>query len=737
MAFALISKPTAAAKRPVIQTKLKVGEPNDQFEKEADRVADEVLKAPQSRPATQVQRAPSSVQRTCSACEEEQKVRRIPSTTAEPVNPTVEPPIEQSIRHARNSGAALPSATRSFLEPRFGRDLGGVRIHADRASSQLAQRLQSRAFTVGSDIFFAPGEFQPHTPGGMRVLSHELTHVAQQGAVPATASPRGPAPLVTGGAGGSIQREVAPWRIEPSSKVLDKIQDIANSHLDLGKNQGPAVANLMRLISLGLGFNPGSDPSERKNSFVYTCNCGWIDMGHFFISAAAAYMAAYLESSVKLNVNDKQQDPSTLMAAGMDKAKPYLRALLKTVSTGDKDQEILDAVDRLLASETPTGVGLALGYGMEFYQQIIKLIADQTKNPGDFLKGSQRSAFTMEDLPSDCYGVDFGRNLWARVGTARLDSLPHREMMEEFFSKCGAVYPTGKTKCAMMNETTPGSCKGEGNKEDWASGEPYRYTSPNPFLLESAKPLCPSPKAAPCTNAAVVTGKETGPGEQQLPKAQVDISTKRGTASLTYFDDLKLPDTPLVTKGQTIVGLNKRGGFFGSTTLKGVPSLGDTRLSVEGSLPSGRIHGRAEAGSLVQVDVNANVSIDFDRLFKGLIGSELKQVESTIKAIIKSDAFKQLLVRAVTMQIGKSEFVAEAKALLKTVEGNLSRQFPEGIGGVIDTVVGRLAEEVALATSLNASGTLSIAGVPATVFFAHKSVGKNPVFGAEVGSTLR
>jgi hypothetical protein len=756
MAFALISKPVtgkrAGAATPVVQQKLKVGEANDRFEQEADRVAEDVMSMSGNATGTPVQNSPASIQRMCGACakEDEQKVRRKPAQPAPQIssldsgfraqleglppsgdlsNTMVGAPVEQSIRDAHNKGSALPSSTRQFLEPRFGRDLSGIRIHADRASGALAQRLQSRAFTVGSDIFFAPGEFQPHTPAGLRVLSHELTHAAQQGAVQSTASSVGPG--VSAGGNGTVQREVAHWRIEPASKVLDKIQDIAKTNPGASDKSGPAVANLKRLIALGLGFNPGSDPSERKNSFVYTCNCGWIDMGHFFISAAAAYIAAYLESSVQLNVNQEQQTPNKLMAEGMKKARPYLEALLKTVATGDKGPEILAAVDRLLAAETPTGAGLALGYGMEFYQQIVKLIADRTANPGDFLKGSQRSAFTMEDLPSDCYGVDFGRDLWGKMGNARLDSLPHREMMEKFFAKCGAVYPTGKDRCVMMNETTPGTCTMEGGSEHWADGEPNRYTSPNPYLLKSAKSLCPNPTPIGCANAAVVEGKTEGPGEAQLPKARVDISTKAGTAAITTFEDFKLPGGPLIPGG-TIVGVNKRGRFFGATSVK-LPQLGKTDFRAELDPRAGKIHATADAGSIVQVNANATLRIDFKRLFQGLFGTQTKQLETIFRDIISSSSFKTLLISAVTGQISMSEFTDSARKLLATAEDQLSRQFPAGIKGVIDDVVSRLRDQLALAASLHATGTLTVMGVPTTYLLAHKGVGLQPLLALELG----
>src|SRR6185312_14893770 len=90
--------------------------------------------------------------------------------------------INEPLEYAadRSSGKPLDPATRAFFEPRFGHDLSGVRVHADRSAGDLADRLGARALAIGRRIFFAPGEFQPGRPGGKRLLAHELAHVVQQ-----------------------------------------------------------------------------------------------------------------------------------------------------------------------------------------------------------------------------------------------------------------------------------------------------------------------------------------------------------------------------------------------------------------------------------------------------------------------------------------------------------------------------------------------------------------------------
>jgi hypothetical protein len=85
--------------------------------------------------------------------------------------------VEQALRRTSGHGEALPDTIRRNLEHSFGTSLDGVRIHLN---SDLAPRLGAVAFTHGHDIHFAPGQFDPSTRDGMRLIAHEATHVVQQ-----------------------------------------------------------------------------------------------------------------------------------------------------------------------------------------------------------------------------------------------------------------------------------------------------------------------------------------------------------------------------------------------------------------------------------------------------------------------------------------------------------------------------------------------------------------------------
>ena len=93
-------------------------------------------------------------------------------------------PVVAEIRATIGQGAPLPPVTRGFMERRIGMDLSGVRVHTTGYADRLSDALHAQAFTVGGDIYFRSGQYQPDTSAGRHLLAHELTHVAQQAGTP-------------------------------------------------------------------------------------------------------------------------------------------------------------------------------------------------------------------------------------------------------------------------------------------------------------------------------------------------------------------------------------------------------------------------------------------------------------------------------------------------------------------------------------------------------------------------
>jgi hypothetical protein len=143
-----------------LQTKLRVNEPGDVCEQEADRVADEVLAKPAHSDGSG---APPRIQRFSGGSDGQ--------TGVAPAS------VERALA---NPGKPLESALRQDMEQRFGHDFSHARVHSDAAAEQSARDVNAHAYTVGHDIVFGVGRFAPATHEGRRLIAHELTHVVQQ-----------------------------------------------------------------------------------------------------------------------------------------------------------------------------------------------------------------------------------------------------------------------------------------------------------------------------------------------------------------------------------------------------------------------------------------------------------------------------------------------------------------------------------------------------------------------------
>jgi hypothetical protein len=150
-----------------VGSKLKINEPGDIHEREADRIAGAVVGGSGATAQASAKPMPS-LQRQA----EHQAA------------PQAAPPIVHDVLNT--SGRPLDAATRAFMEPRFGLDFGAVRVHADARAAQSAAAVGAAAYTVGRDVVFGEGQFAPASAGGRHLLAHELAHVVQQEEAPST-----------------------------------------------------------------------------------------------------------------------------------------------------------------------------------------------------------------------------------------------------------------------------------------------------------------------------------------------------------------------------------------------------------------------------------------------------------------------------------------------------------------------------------------------------------------------
>jgi len=174
-----------------VQTRLKVGAPDDAHEREAEAVADRVMAAPEP-----------VLQRECAQCtDEKDKDKPAAHDKDKPEDATLQRlaqsgtpgssvtgggrdavggALAQGLASSQGGGQSLPRSERSFFESRLGVPLGAVRVHTGPQAAAWSEQLGARAFTLGRDVYFGAGEYQPGSATGRHLLAHELTHVLQQ-----------------------------------------------------------------------------------------------------------------------------------------------------------------------------------------------------------------------------------------------------------------------------------------------------------------------------------------------------------------------------------------------------------------------------------------------------------------------------------------------------------------------------------------------------------------------------
>jgi Domain of unknown function (DUF4157) len=210
---------------PRIQAKLAIGQPNDFYEQEADRVADRVMQMPEP----QIQRT-CDCGGVCPSCQfkhqgSEHHVVRTNSFAGSNASQSIAPPIVSEV--LGSSGRPLDAQTRAYMEPRFGHDFSRVRIHTGGPAAEAARAVNALAFTMGDDVVFAAGQYDPGTREGKSLLAHELTHVVQQGFSTPVASFERTSSGFSKSSPGTLQR-VAPAAAAPAVVAPGAVALIAN-----------------------------------------------------------------------------------------------------------------------------------------------------------------------------------------------------------------------------------------------------------------------------------------------------------------------------------------------------------------------------------------------------------------------------------------------------------------------------------------------------------------------------
>ena len=174
--------------------------------------------------------------------------RYIQRMAAQPDDGTISgetpPNLAARLGMAAGSGSSLEPAVRLQLEQRLGAGLSDVRIHTDAEADQMARTVEAVAFASGQNVFFRSGAYDPGSPEGMQLLTHEVTHTLQQAHLSVTDSSMG-RPITVSDPAEASEREARGVAKEASSlpptsaivvsTTVPTIQRFASDeHRDLG-----------------------------------------------------------------------------------------------------------------------------------------------------------------------------------------------------------------------------------------------------------------------------------------------------------------------------------------------------------------------------------------------------------------------------------------------------------------------------------------------------------------------
>ncbi|MRG48428.1 DUF4157 domain-containing protein [Chitinophaga sp. SYP-B3965] len=204
--------------QPLIQAKLAINGPHDQYEQEADQMADQAMTMEKASPVSTITPV---VQRA-----EEDDAESAPDE------------LVSDLSSSKGSGSFLPEKTRGSMEQFFSKDFSQVKVHTGGDAVQMNRDIQAKAFTHGNDIYFNEGQYAPESDTGKHLLAHELTHTVQQ----------------NGGGAPAIQR----YTDEEIRRMAEFRERGQQSDIDMANARGFTAGDIVfRSGSTALGFLTG------------------------------------------------------------------------------------------------------------------------------------------------------------------------------------------------------------------------------------------------------------------------------------------------------------------------------------------------------------------------------------------------------------------------------------------------------------------------------------------------
>ncbi len=332
-----------------VQTKLAVSQPGDHYEQEADSVAEQVMRMPETHGAT----APAA-------------------------------PAEAGAQ--TGAGEPLTESAKAFFEPRFNQDFSGVRIHTDTRAAQSASRVDALAYTFGRDIVFGAGMYKPETPEGKKLLAHELTHVVQQrgSAVNSSARPHVQRQAKDPDKSGPCEATRSEKLIEPAFTEARKWRKLAaawlEKHIDHIRAKGSSIRNdyvklgsqifdELKLLELHFRIS-----DEMKISFPYSAD-DMVTASDLEKFAAASYW-------VRRRFREVETAPSFLCQTNCPRAKKG-SDVLGSAGAGTKEVTFYTNCFDRQHENTRAGVALHEIFHASFYEFDHDTYSFEKSYPGD------------------------------------------------------------------------------------------------------------------------------------------------------------------------------------------------------------------------------------------------------------------------------------------------------------------------------------------------------------------
>ena len=167
---------------PFIQAKLAIGQSNDRYEREADAMADKIVRKNNSSVSISATKTSSQKNNPVQRKIEKEKEDEISQVQLQPSNTAKTPSssFESKLKTSKGGGSPMTNSVKTEMETGFGQNFSNVRIHTGNHAIQMSRDIGAKAFTNGNNIYFNSSNYNPTSTTGKRLLAHELTHVVQQ-----------------------------------------------------------------------------------------------------------------------------------------------------------------------------------------------------------------------------------------------------------------------------------------------------------------------------------------------------------------------------------------------------------------------------------------------------------------------------------------------------------------------------------------------------------------------------